>query len=149
MGNLSELIKQIIPDDFFVWMRKFHALNGFLPPKKGAFRYIYIFVATTYFSLLSLGVLSECLAILIYYDKKDFEHLMFQISLALFHAILNFRIIMWLVLQNKMFELVDVIGRHSFNFQCFSLSRLNGGEVIGIGKNWEKEVENLRELGER
>lgn len=140
MFNVPDIIRKITPDDFFVWMQTFYRLCGLLPPKSGFFRYMYISLATSYFSLLVLSLFSQWYVISTQLNEKGLERMILQITWTMFSNIFHFRIIMWMVNYREMSHLVHLITRSSFNFECFSISRVKSDVVYRNIR--QKEIES-------
>lgn len=126
---MLRLIEKSFPENFFLWMKPFYVLYGFVPPKNGLLRYAYIIFATAFFGLLSLELISLWSTIILEYDKRGFENMSLQITSSLFSTIFQFRIFMWLANKNKMDEIVKIICRPTFSFECFNIYKLNRKEV--------------------
>lgn len=134
-------IENIVPDDFFVWMKPFYMLHGFLPPKKRMMRYIYITIRTTYFILFVIELVSQWWSISIEFRKTGLEHISLQINLVMFITIFQFRIFMWLLNIDEMLKIVEIISRKSFNFECFSITSVGSWNLYKNKKN--DDIENV------
>lgn len=141
--SILGIIKKITPDDFFIWMKPFYMLHGFLPPKQGIFRYIYITFATTYFGLLAVELVSQWFSIFKEFSKSGLEHIPLQITISVFTTIFHFRILMWLLNNNKMSQIVEIISRKSFHFECFGISSVRSVNVYRTEK--VEEIPNVLE----
>lgn len=144
-SSILRKTENFIPDDFFIWMKPFYMLHGFLPPKEGIVRYIiYIIFRTIYFSTLALELVSQWFSIFIEYKKTGLEHITLQITVSMFSTIFHFRILMWLLNIDKWSQIVAIISRKSFNFKCFSLVSVQYSTNVHSNKS-NDEVRNVLE----
>ncbi|KAJ8936839.1 hypothetical protein NQ314_012155 [Rhamnusium bicolor] len=117
-------MEKFVPSDFYAWMDACFKFNGLLPPKDAKKKLLYwllmgphfVVCICVMFCLESLKLIKDI--------SKDIKGTMLSLSVSTLAAVIMFRIVVWVFTRNKLAEIKKIVGRESFNFECFSIIKI-------------------------